>query len=465
MTHSAPATTTLPGPKLRELEDQITELAAHIHAADYRFLCLVREFDTAGGWTGPGLHSCAHWLNWKCGIGLNAAREKVRVAHALAELPHISSSFAGGRISYSKVRAMTRVASPNNEQFLLRIALNGTASHVERAVRLYRRAKRAEALAHENRRHQQRKVTWRHDEDGSMVLHARFTPEQGERIRLAIEAAMEEIEAEQENLTAETSGEPDLDHPIPCAHEQRRADALERLADHFLNGSDSGTTHGGERCTLHVHTDIDTLKESGQGAESSLENPGNVSAETSRRLACDCSVVHWLEDEDGNTLNIGRKSRTIPPAIRRALKHRDKGCRFPGCNAHKHTDAHHIQHWADGGETKLENLVTLCRHHHRAVHEGGFTVKMNAHGQPEFRDPNGKILPSSPETRYRGNAFALITENRSKGLDLTAETCVPDWGGEGMDGDIVVGVLYELEGRPSKAQSASHPAQFEKPQE
>ena len=96
----------------------------------------------------------------------------------------------------------------------------------------------------------------------------------------------------------------------------------------------------------------------------------------SRRLACDCATVHWLEDSDGNTLNIGRKSRTIPPAIRRALNHRDQGCRFPGCTAHKYTDAHHIHHWADGGETRLDNLVTLCRHHHRAVHEGGFSVQM-----------------------------------------------------------------------------------------
>ena len=445
MTQSASSATCLPASDLRQLEDQITELAAHIHAANYRLLTLIHEFDAAEGWAGPGLRSCAHWLNWKCGICLNAAREKVRVAHALADLPDISQAFSSGRISYSKVRAMTRVATPENEELLLRIALHGTASHVERAVRLYRGAKRAEALENENLRHQQRRVTWRQDEDGSMVLHARFTPEQGERIRLAIDAAVEEIETEQQDVTAETSAEPDLDHPKPCPYEQRRADALERLADHFLNGSDSGNNHGGERCTLHVHTDIDTLQENGQGAESNLENTGNVSAETSRRLACDCSVVHWIDDEDGNTLSIGRKSRTIPPAIRRVLNHRDHGCRFPGCTAHKYTDAHHIQHWADGGETKLDNLVTLCRHHHRAVHEGGFTVKMNPNGQPEFRDPNGKLLPPAPETRFRGNVFALVTQNRRNGLDVSAETCVPNWGGEVMDSDMVVGALYDLE--------------------
>ena len=445
MPHSTPCATTLPGPQLRVLEDQITELAAHIHAANYRLLSLIREFDEAAGWSGPGLRSCAHWLNWKCGINLGAAREKVRVAHALVELPLVSDAFSGGRVSYSKVRALTRVATAENEDFLLRIALSGTASHVERAVRQFRGAKRAQALEDENERHQQRKVVWRLDDDGSYVLSARLNPEQGERVRLAIEAAMEEIEAEQENVSAETSGEPNIDRPKPDPAEQRRADALERLADRFLDRQDSGASHGGERCTLHVHTDIDTLQEDGCGAESNLENARNVSAETSRRLACDCAVVHWMEDSDGNTLNIGRKSRTIPPAIRRALNHRDQGCRFPGCTAHKYTDAHHIHHWADGGETKLGNLVTLCRHHHRAVHEGGFSVQMKSNGQPEFRDPNGRTLENAPEMRFRGNVFALINQNRRNGVDVSAKTCVPDWGGEKMDGDMVVIALFDLE--------------------
>ena len=235
---------------MRVLEDQITELAAHIHAANYRLLSLIREFDEAAGWSGPGLRSCAHWLNWKCGINLGAAREKVRVAHALVELPLVSDAFSGGRVSYSKVRALTRVATAENEDFLLRIALSGTASHVERAVRQFRGAKRAQALEDENERHQQRKVVWRLDDDGSYVLSARLNPEQGERVRLAIEAAMEEIEAEQENVSAETSGEPNMDRPKPDPAEQRRADGLERLADRFLDGRipEQATAVNAARC-------------------------------------------------------------------------------------------------------------------------------------------------------------------------------------------------------------------------
>ena len=473
MALTTPITPTLPQSEIRQLEDQITELAAHIHAANYRLLRLIRQFDASAGWAEPGLRSCAHWLNWKCGIGMNAAREKIRVAHALGELPKISASFSKGEISYSKVRAITRVATPENEEFLLMIALHGTASHVERAVRQFRRAKRNEALEAENDRHERRRVVWHMDEDGCWVMHGRFTPEQGERIMKAVDAAMDEIVEEQKDVSAETSAEPEIDKPMPCPVEQRRADAFERVADGFLSGG-SGTAHGGDRCTVHVHTDIDTLRADGEGAESNLEGGGNVSAETSRRLACDCGVVPWVEsggEPSGGglipdvvrrgcnpdlldpsqrfvetaTLDVGRKTRSIPPSIRRALHKRDDGCRFPGCTAHKYVDAHHVVHWADGGETKVNNLVTLCRHHHRAVHEGGFDVRMSADGQPVFHDRKGRRIPEAPETRFRGNVFALMTANRRAGVDVSAETCVPEWHGERMDDDLVVEALYQRE--------------------
>ncbi|WP_376690230.1 HNH endonuclease signature motif containing protein [Wenzhouxiangella sp. EGI_FJ10409] len=443
MALSTPMTPTLPADEVRRLEDQITELAAHIHAANYRFLTLIRRFDETAGWADPGIRSCAHWLNWKCGIGLNAAREKLRVAHALGELPKISASFSKGEISYSKARAMTRVATPENEEFLLMIALHGTASHLERAVRQFRRARRNEALDAENERHERRRVVWHMDEDGCWVMHGRFTPEQGERIQKAVDAAMDEIAQEQQDVSAETSSAPDPKRPMPCPVEQRRADALERLADGLLSG-DGGAVHGGDRCTVHVHTDLDTLREDGCGAESTLENGGNVSAETSRRLGCDCGVVPWRESAGGKTLDVGRKSRSIPPAIRRALQRRDEGCRFPGCTAHKYVDAHHVVHWADGGETKLDNLVTLCRHHHRAVHEGGFDVRMDPGGQPVFLDRRGERIPEAPPMRFRGNVFALMTQNRLAGVDVSAETCIPDWHGERMDDDLVVESLYQL---------------------
>ena len=338
MSVSATLQPVIPSPNLGDIENEITELAAHIHAATFRLLELIREFDQRDGWVGPGLKSCAHWLNWKCGIGLGAAREKVRVAHALGDLPQISDEFRQGGISFSKVRAMTRVATPDNEDYLLMIARHGTAAHVERLVSQYRKVKRIEALEAENQRHDMREMDWYVDDDGSYVIKARLTPEQGERVLKAVESAMDEEFNERQAAPAEESAAA-LDYPVSEPVAQRRADALVRVAEGFLGGETG--TNGGERSTIHVHTDLDTLRRDGEGAESHLDSGAHISAETSRRLSCDCGAVHWQESESEDYLNIGRRSRSIPPAIRRALKRRDHGCRFPGCTAHKYVDAHH----------------------------------------------------------------------------------------------------------------------------
>lgn len=427
---------------LAQIENEITELAAHIHAATFQLLELIREFDKREGWGGPGLRSCAHWLNWKCGIGLGAAREKVRVAHALKDLPQISDEFRCGRISFSKVRAMTRVATPESEEYLLMIARHGTASHVEKLVSQFRKVKRIEAMEAEEQRHNLRELNWHVDDDGTYVFKARLTPEQGERIVKAIESAMDEEFEERKNVSAETSDRPAID-PASDPVAQRRADALARVSEGFLGGT--AGTNGGERSTIHLHTDPDTLRRDGEGAESRLDTGAHVSAETSRRLACDCAVVHWNEDEAGEPLNIGRRSRSIPPAIRRALQKRDQGCRFPGCTAHRFVDAHHIRHWADGGETKMDNLVLLCRHHHRLVHEGGYGVRMTDKSIPKFTDPTGRVIPQVAETRFRGNVIALRRRNDRAGLGITPETPIPLWEGERMDSSMAIEALLGLE--------------------
>ena len=175
----------------------------------------------------------------------------------------------------------------------------------------------------------------------------------------------------------------------------------------------------------------------------------NVCAETSRRLACDCGVVHWLEDNNepfhSTALDIGRRTRSIPPAIRRALQRRDGGCRFPGCTAQHHVDAHHIRHWADGGETRLDNLLLLCRHHHRLVHEGGYGLVLDAAGEPVFNAPNGRQITTGPETRFRGNVFALTTGNGRARVEIGARTVVPYWCGERMDDGMAVEGLVRRE--------------------
>ena len=427
---------------IKQLEDGITELAAHIHAATFRLLELIREYDECKGWRQPGLRSCAHWLNWKCGISLGAAREKVRVANALKDLPRITGAFREGRVGFSKVRAMTRVATPENEEYLMMIARHGTAAHVERLVRHYRQVKRSEALKKENRRHDFRELKVYAVEDGSFIVKGRLTPEQGALLKKALESGMDDAFEEQKDVPAETSDEKD---PSPN-FATRRADALIRVAEAYLSRA-SNQSDGGDRYLVHIHTDADTLMADGEGAEVEVEECGCVPAETARRMSCDAGVVHWLENAEGEPLSVGRKTRTIPPAIRRALKRRDGGCTFPGCTCTRFTDAHHIRHWADGGETSMDNLVMLCRHHHRLVHEGGFRVERASNDQLRFMDTNGQVIPANGEKRSRGNADVLNAEHAEAGIEITASSGVTLWRGEQMDDQLAVEALFRRDRR------------------
>ena len=197
---------------LAELESQITELAGHLNAASYRWLVLIAEFDRREGWADGSTPSCAHWLGWKCGIDAGAAREKVRVARALEGLPMISAAMARGELSYSKVRALTRVATAETEDTLLMIALHGTAHHVETLVRRYRRAQEACELDREAIQYANRGVNWSYDDDGSLVLRARLTAETGALLVKALELATEDFHRApaSPDVAAETSAEAGL---------------------------------------------------------------------------------------------------------------------------------------------------------------------------------------------------------------------------------------------------------------
>ncbi len=185
-----------------ELINQITTLAGHLNAANARFLALIAEFDRRQGWAEWGVKSCAHWLNWKCGIELGAAREKLRVAHALETLPRIVESMTAGRLSYSKVRAITRVADETNEDYFLDVALHGTASHVEKLVQSYRRTQESLELSREERQQANRSLLWFHDNDGSLVIRAPIPAEIGALFRKALETAEDSLP--QKNVPAGT---------------------------------------------------------------------------------------------------------------------------------------------------------------------------------------------------------------------------------------------------------------------
>ena len=387
-----------------KLGAEITELCSYIYAAESRFLSLIRKFDEKGYWAGQGLFSCAHWLNLKCGIGMNAAREKLRVAHALAELPKISERFEKGRLSYSKVRAITRIADSSNEEYLLMIADHGTAHHVEKLVSKYRTAKRLQDVDIVRAQYNNREVTHYYDDAGCLVIKARLPAEQGALIVKALEMAMDAAfvgarptrDTTDTKVTAVTSDLESEDEAPSIA--ARRADALTEIAETYMNNSESsGST--ADRYQVVVHVTADQVH---SGQTSHIEDgpgvypKGTLTAVTSRRIACDSSIVRIEEDKHGEPLSIGRRSRSIPPPMRRALRARDKGCRFPGCTNTRFVDGHHIQHWADGGETSLDNLVLLCRHHHHLVHEGGFACGRDFDGKITFKDQREQPLDQSP---------------------------------------------------------------------
>ena len=412
----------------QNLADSITSLAANIAAATARLLALLAEFDRRQSWAGWGIHSCAHWLNWKCGIDLGAAREKVRVAHAVEVLPAIKQAFAAGELSYSKVRTITRIATTENEDYLLMIARHSTAAHVERLVRAYRQADREAALAKANAAHRGRTCTWYFDDEGSLVIKARLPAEAGALFIEGMVSASSDLEFD--------SSVADGDN----ARAAQRADALVHLAEQFL-ARGAVPSSSADRHLVVMHVDLNALKTTGDYARADLDHGPAVAPETARRVACDAARHTIEEDDHGEPLNIGRKTRTIPPAIRRFLTQRDRGCRFPGCTHHRYVDAHHVEHWADGGETSADNLLLLCRRHHRLVHEGGFAIRRrNDDGKFVFLKPAGEIIPEVP-TPAQADAD-LSTAVAEAGIDVSAETCVPKWAGEHLDlAGAVEGVL------------------------
>ena len=420
-----------------QLEAEITELAGHLNAANYRWLTLIAEFDRRHGWADGSLHSCAHWLNFKVGLNLGAAREKVRVAHALASVPKIAAAMARGELSYSKVRALTRVATGATEDTLLMIALHGTAYHVETTVRYFRRAQEAAELSREAQQQNNRSVGYWYDEDGSLVLKARLPALAGAALVKALDAAMAAVPATAVNIP--------LSEEHQLSYQARRADALGLVAESYLQHFQSSPAATADRYQVVVHVDAETLKDRTAG-RCHLEHGPSLPAETVRRLTCDASLVRIIETEQGEPLDVGRKTRTIPPAIRRALNSRDPGCCFPGCTFRRHLDAHHVEHWADGGATKLSNLVSLCRTHHRLVHEGGIVVEPRPGGGGgwRFARPDGReftIRYREPAPPYEWSA--LRGAHASQGIHIDSTTAATRWRGERMDYDLGISILCD----------------------
>ncbi len=561
------------------LGESIVTLSAHLHAGNHRLLVMVAEFDRRGGWKPAGHRSCAHWLAFRTGISLGPARERVRAARALENLPLTSEAMSRGELSFSKVRALSRVAddlaTPEEEEKLVEFARQCTAAQLETMVRGWKKLCRKDEIDLERERHRSRFFSVSPDEDGMYLVRGRLDPEVGALLMRALEAAGDAL------FRSERDWAPEGAAMGPAVREitprQRRADGMGLLVEQALRVGLEGVRAGGEEddvdaddgeasergttdgprsvtaCTEGVSAETSTERVAGgafQGGEAGPENasaeswdqtatpaaaesatssdapehsdttrgrcgcgegsvaspehaaplsgtrperyqvvlhtdmaplrtgggedagcsgdhtvtngsrptdapshthflehaPGRshlsdgtrVSAETSRRLCCDAAVVQVARGPEGEVLDVGRRTRTIPPALRRALEIRDGGCRFPGCGI-RFCEGHHIVHWADGGETKLSNLVLLCRFHHRAVHEEGFSVKVvpgrvGTNGKAgtgdriRFFDRNGWPLPDAAPPPPLKDPFAdLLTRHREQGFCPNGYTPSARW--------------------------------------
>jgi hypothetical protein len=455
---------------LELLEREIGQLAAHIHAATARWLLLVAEYDRREGWAEWGCKSCAHWLSHTCGLAPCAAREHLRVARRLPGLPLIRAAFLRGELSYSKVRALTRVATAELDETLLEIARYATAAQLERTLRSYRAVVKRE-LSPDEQDHGDRYVVCEWDEDGSLLLRARLPAEEGALVVRALEAGRDSLRGEPKPGSADSSpAEPSSEGQDVSAEAEApdasSAQALVLMAETVL---DRGVA---ERCPAEsyqvlVHVEAGTLAAPGTDDEAAsgvceLDDGPLLDPETARRLACDASVVRILE-RDGRPLSVGRRTRSVPPALRRALQSRDRCCRFPGCAQRRHLHAHHIEHWAHGGATELSNLVHLCRFHHRLVHEGGYTLeRAGRDASLRFRRADGSVIPAVPAP-WAGRSDEVERRHCERGLEIGPDTCASLWTGERLDLPLAVDALVVNDSRlaePPVYATASSPPGF-----
>ena len=475
-----------------ELRCAVTDMAARINHADWRFIKLIAAMDRRRGWDERGYCNLGNWLDHRCGLGPCAARERVRIGRALERLPRIDAAFRDGVLSYSKVRAVTRVATRETEAMLLAIAGRSSAAQLESLVRTHERIDTPdrERICNEQRRG----LSWYY-EDGMLVVTAAVPAERGALVIKALEkivdARLDEREAYFQALLAGDRGavaeaadanpadanlagaelvaEPAAPEPVangrsngsglvaaaadrqqrngaavadPVADDsgdvsaeaecatgdvagdlpaeaddlpaslifefsntrQRFADALVDVAEHYLaNGPGHRQRRAGQRYEVVLTIDRNQLAEQpSECARYSVDPDWGVDEEDARQIACDADLTEFIQDAEGNLLNYERRRRIVPARLLRAFKLRDHSrCRFPGCPNQRYVEAHHVQHWIDGGETRLDNLVLLCSAHHRLLHHGAFHITVED-GDVVFVSRDGEVIepalrPQFPE--------------------------------------------------------------------
>lgn len=434
---------------LKTIESELVTLAGHLAAGTCRFLQLLAEFDARRGWAEPGLRSCAHWLGWRIGLSARTARDHLRVAHALQGLPLTTAAFAEGRVSYSKVRALTRVATPASEEALLGIALHGTAAQLDELVRA------ARGVLHPQPAEARRALRTSRAADGSLIVRLRIPADRGHALMAAIGAALDDPGLDDPG-GGSAEPLPHLPGTDPAVRERALRQGLEhdtgpaldplaaRRLDALLDLVDGAVTARPAQLVVHVRAEESHPDGTGPGDDPTagpaawVDGGPPLAPATAARLTCTAPARALLTGRRGAPLHLGRKRRGVSAAQLLALRVRDGGrCVVPGCGAARHLHAHHLRPWALGGPTDLDNLALVCGLHHRLVHEGGYTLARDGDALV-FRRPDGTAVPAAgPPTR--GRSDRLVADHTRARID--DRTLTPDWAGQRLDLHYAVSVL------------------------
>lgn len=426
------------------LVDGFVVCAAEVNAAMCRWLQMLAEIVARRIWVDHGARTPAEWLSYTVSMAPSTARERVRVALRLRHFPEVTEAFAAGRLSYSKVRAITRTGRPDLEELLLSYAEHATGAQLETVLRGFcgaRRRETADVLSAFDRRDLQRVERG----DGTTELRIVLPDEEAATVWAQYSHAAETAQAE-----AKERRDPDDPEAPPLPRlGQLRADAAVEAAS-LLAGARPDDTSGIDRHTLVLHAPASVLAAPADedepilvraSAESRLRP---MSVRRLRRLACDVRLALVAHDDHGNVVSASGTTRRIPARLRRMLHARDRGCRFPSCTATRGLDGHHIVHWGDGGPTELHNLVLLCRYHHTFLHQRRWEILTDGHGHFRFQPPDDDARPTvldPPEV----DPLTLFV--RRDDLDFAPMTypgpLAPTWDGTRPDIDAAVSTLLE----------------------
>lgn len=444
-----------------ELEHAVRVGAAEIAAATCRWLQLLAELVVRGVWVEDGARTPASWLSWALSIAPSTAREHVRVALRLRECPRVRDRMATGSLSYSKVRAITRVATPATEELLLAWADAAPAHVLERIIADTRRLQNMAAAPDQR---DDLGVTRRWRDDGTYELVLRAEPGLG----MAIEQHLDRLYELDQQESDEAAPAEDVRVPRRCREADLVAGALGAAV---ASGPDD--TSGADRHLIVVQAtaaELLTAADAADGADpptASAEAAGgrvpnpvrdgrgrsrSMSARTLWRLACSARLDLAVADGGGHPADLGRARRAPDARLRRLLLARDRTCRFPGCGATRYLHAHHVIHWEAGGATDLDNLLLLCNHHHTTVHKG-WELRPAGKGRWTFHapvEPGHGGTDAHPWSRGlpTASAEALHRAARAHAHDLAPDARAkllqpPHWDGGGHDHSMTVGILVE----------------------